>query len=284
MLPNDLGVLVVGHGTRKPSGQMQLMQMVQQMRQLQPQWVIEPSFLELAQPNIAQAIETLSGRQIRRIIVVPILLFTAAHAKSDIPEAVEACANEYRIQVVAQTPSLGTTPEVIALSNQRYQEMTLGVLQGGCPVNHCGYGQTDKCAESCPLIGKSCERVALAMVGRGTSDPEAIAHMRLFTKLASEERNVQWVSTGFFAGGEPTVEQLLDQAAAASVDGQACDAVILQPHLLFEGELMDQLRSKVKQYRNEYLDREWILARCLGADRALAEVFINFVKAAVANI
>ena len=33
MLANDLGVLVVGHGTRKPSGQAQLLQLVEHMRQ-----------------------------------------------------------------------------------------------------------------------------------------------------------------------------------------------------------------------------------------------------------
>ncbi|MFM7930594.1 MAG: sirohydrochlorin chelatase, partial [Pirellula sp.] len=83
MLPNDVGVLVVGHGTRKPHGQAQLIELVEHMREIEPTWTIEPSFLELAEPTIAQSVAALHDRQIKRIIVVPILLFTAAHAKSD---------------------------------------------------------------------------------------------------------------------------------------------------------------------------------------------------------
>lgn len=281
MLPNDLGILVVGHGTRKPSGQKQLMQLVEQMRQIEPSWPIEPSFLELASPTIQQGIERLSGSGMRRIIVVPILLFTAAHAKSDIPDAVEACAKNFQISVVAQTPSLGTSPEVIALSNLRYQEIAHETTSAGCPEGHCGVGLPSACEAVCPLVGNRRERIALAMVGRGTSDPEALAHMGRFTQLANETRAISWVETGFFAGGKLSVDQLLDQAACAEVSGQACDTVVVQPHLLFEGELMDQLRAKIVNCNQKYSDRRWILARCLGADEALARVFVGFVRSAL---
>ncbi len=280
MLSNDVGVLVVGHGTRKPHGQAQLIQLVEHMREIEPTWIIEPSFLELAEPTIAQSVATLHDRQVKRIIVVPILLFTAAHAKSDIPDEVQACAREHGIEIVAQTPSLGTTLEVIKLSTYRFEEITSIATEAGCPLGHCGRGELKPCAQSCPIVGKSYKRIALAMVGRGTSDPEALLHMRRFTDLASAERRVSWVSTGFFAGGEPSVDTLLEQAAMASSQDQACDAVVVQPHLLFEGELMDQLRSKIQRCQAEYPDRDWILARCLGADRALAQVFVDFVRKA----
>ena len=180
MLPSDLAVLVVGHGTRKPSGQQQLKELVEQMRRIEPSWRMEASFLELAEPTIEQAIEGLAAQGFRRIVVVPILLFTAAHAKSDIPDAVTEVAAKCGITVVGQTPSLGTAQEVIALSNRRYSEITSQAQERGCPEGHCGYGYPQACAEVCPMRGKSPCRVALAMVGRGTSDPEALAHMRRF--------------------------------------------------------------------------------------------------------
>jgi sirohydrochlorin cobaltochelatase len=288
MLPNDLAVLVVGHGTRKPSGQQQLKELVEHMRRIEPSWRIEASFLELAEPTIEQAIEFLSSQQVRRILVVPILLFTAAHAKSDIPDAVAQYAAKHGVEVIGQTTSLGTTQEVIALSNRRYHEITSQAQQRGCPQGHCGYGHPQACAEVCPMIGKSHRRVALAMVGRGTSDPEALAHMRRVTELASQERSLAWVSTGFFAGGIPSVDELLAQAAAIpsselassalTTQTPACDTVVIQPHLLFEGELMDQLRARILRCRQESPDRQWILARCLGADDGLAGVFIEFIR------
>ena len=282
------------------------------MRRIEPSWRMEASFLELAEPTIEQAIEGLAGQGFRRIVVVPILLFTAAHAKSDIPDAVTEVAAKCGITVVGQTPSLGTAQEVIALSNRRYIEITSQAQERGCPEGHCGYGYPQACAEVCPVRGKSPCRVALAMVGRGTSDPEALAHMRRFTDLVAEQRSLAWVSTGFFAGGVPSVDELLAQAAAlrptdrtdrtdptdptdptdrtdrtdrtSSISSSefstnpTCDTVVIQPHLLFEGELMDQLRARVRRWRQESPDREWVLARCLGADEGLAGVFIEFIR------
>ena len=296
MLPSDLAVLVVGHGTRKPSGQQQLKELVEQMRRIEPSWRMEASFLELAEPTIEQAIEGLAAQGFRRIVVVPILLFTAAHAKSDIPDAVSEVAAKCGITVVGQTPSLGTAQEVIALSNRRYIEITSQAQERGCPEGHCGYGYPQACAEVCPVRGKSSYRVALAMVGRGTSDPEALAHMRRFTDLVAEQRSLAWVSTGFFAGGVPSVDELLAQAAALRPadpsdpisssefsTNPTCDTVVIQPHLLFEGELMDQLRARVQRCRQESPDRQWVLARCLGADEGLAGVFIEFIRSHTAQ-
>ena len=270
------------------------------MRRIEPSWRMEASFLELAEPTIEQAIEGLSAQGFRRILVVPILLFTAAHAKSDIPDAVSEFAAKHGITVVGQTPSLGTAREVIALSNRRYIEITSQAHERGCPEGHCGYGYPQACAEVCPMRGKSPRRVALAMVGRGTSDPEALAHMRRFTELAAEQRSLAWVSTGFFAGGVPSVDELLAQASAlrptdptdptSSISSSefstnaTCDTVVIQPHLLFEGELMDQLRARVRRWRQESPDREWVLARCLGADEALAGVFIEFIRSHISQL
>ena len=273
------------------------------MRRIEPSWRMEASFLELAEPTIEQAIEGLAAQGFRRIVVVPILLFTAAHAKSDIPDAVSEVAAKCGITVVGQTPSLGTAQEVIALSNRRYIEITSQAQERGCPEGHCGYGYPQACAEVCPVRGKSPYRVALAMVGRGTSDPEALAHMRRFTDLVAEQRSLAWVSTGFFAGGVPSVDELLAQAAAlrpadptdptdptSSISSSefstnpTCDTVVIQPHLLFDGELMDQLRARVQRWRQESPDRQWVLARCLGADEGLAGVFIEFIRSHISQL
>ena len=245
-LESHIAVLIVGHGTRRASGVAQFLNLVAQLQDHQPTWSIHAAFLELAEPTIEQAIQEISAAGLRRLIVVPVLLFSAGHAKSDIPDAVAACAQKYGIDVLGQTPSLGTHPEVIALSNIRFAEMTSSLATSGCPVGHCGAGLTlqassRNCASVCPLQGSRPLRIALAMVGRGTSDETALAHMREFTALASSSRQIAWVNTGFFAGGQPDVDTLLEQAAQATEDcghqlGKACDTVLIQPHLLFEGD------------------------------------------------
>ncbi len=49
--------------------------------------------------------------------------------------------------------------------------------------------------------------------------------------------------------------------------------IIVQPHLLFEGELTSQLREKIRVL-NEGSSRKWLLARTLGVDVELARVFV----------
>ncbi len=73
-------------------------------------------------------------------------------------------------------------------------------------------------------------------------------HMRRFTELrvAAGKRVLHWYETGFFAGGAPTVDQLLAEAQQSG-----CTQIVVQPHLLFEGELVLQLRRKVSELSSD---------------------------------
>jgi len=133
----ELGsVLVVGHGTRNPNGARQLLEIVGHMQAKEPYANIFGCFLELAEPTIEQAIEQLHNRGIKRILVVPVLLFTAAHALEDIPDAVALAAARFGIQVIGQTGSLGTHDSVVALSQPRTRKRLSGkrLRKGSVPI------------------------------------------------------------------------------------------------------------------------------------------------------
>lgn len=265
-----LSVLIVGHGTRNPSGAAQLRSLVAQVCEQAPGVRIAGCFLELAEPLIPESIAELAQRGTKQLIVVPVLLFTAGHAKTDIPDEVATACAPYGIEVVGQTSSLGTRQSVLELSRDRFQEVldakckrcTVGV----CPVSDCRF-------KMCDTLGTDLGRVGLAMIGRGTSDAEALDHMRQFTELRVGLTPVHWGGTGFFAGGTPRVDALLEESA--TVD---CDTVVVQPHLLFEGELMDQLRGKVLEMRSKYPNKKWFITRTLGADPKLASVFVGMIQ------
>ena len=264
-------ILVVGHGTRNPSGQRQLLDLVAQMQHKAPAIKIVGCFLELAEPSIDSAVEQLYEQGVRELLIVPVLLFTAAHALHDIPDAVSLAAARFGIRILGQTGALGTHPAVLGLSRTRSCEVT--ALQSGesCPAGACARVQ---CASGkCEGKSTSHGRIGLAMAGRGTSDLAAIAHMRKFTELAVGQLSVVCHQTGFFAGANPDVDGLLEQASTWD-----CDTVLVQPHLLFEGELIEKLRSKVLQCQMRFPNRNWLIARTLGADPRLADVFLELAS------
>jgi len=270
------GLLVVGHGTRNPAGSQQLIELVDQMRAKAPEAKIFGCFLELAEPSIERAISQLHLEGVTQILIVPVLLFTAGHALQDIPEAVQAAANKLGVEIVGQTTSLGTHPSVLSLSAARYREVTALMLGAGCPNGACARVRCE--SGRCEGLGIQMGRIGLAMVGRGTSDEKALAHMRQLTASHVGQVNAIHYQTGFFAGGKPNVDGLLDEAACWD-----CDTVIVQPHLLFEGELIEQLRAKVMDRRVSHPDRQWFVARTLGADPKLASVFLDLAAEFLAS-
>jgi sirohydrochlorin cobaltochelatase len=288
---NKIGVLVVGHGTRNPDGTRQLIRLTEEIRSRLPDVSVEASFLELCEPDILQGLSKLKEQGCSELFVVPILLFTAAHAQEDIPDAVAEGCTELGLRVLGQTVSLSTHPMVIALSRLRFEQVVTPRLN--CEVGHCSWGSdpNKRCTleggrEDCCRLGawheslrlagdgekKGAMRTGLAMVGRGTSDPVARGHMHELTRNRVESTPVSWYQTGFFAGGEVDVDQLLEEAALAD-----CGVVVVQPHLLFEGELMNKLRDKVAVMRTRFPGKTWWLAGCLGADPSLADVFVGLL-------
>lgn len=272
MFASDTALLVVGHGTRKAAGADQLRQLVETMRGLASDVPIFESFLELAKPTIDEALERIHGSDLRRIKVVPVLLFEAGHAKSDIPDAVSASASRLGIEVVGQSPPLGIHRFAVELSRARYDEIAVRGFSSGCPEFHCA--RAGVCSASCKLLRNQLGKIGLAMVGRGASDPEALAQMRSLTEiLCAGRHDIAWRETGFFTGGQPNVDALFDLAASS-----ACDTILVQPHLLFEGELMDQLRTKFRQRMERHAPQRWLLTRALGADPGLANVFLEMAR------
>lgn len=297
LIERKVGVLVVGHGTRNPNGTGQLIQLTSEIRARLPGVAVEASFLELSEPNIGSGLSQLRRQGCTEIVAVPILLFSAAHAQDDIPQAVAMGCQELGLGVLGQSEPLGTHPRVVELSRLRFEQVVAPRIY--CEPGHCCWGsdpsqrcfttadrktrcrlgdwhesnRTNRVTNGLSCVGVANSRIGLAMVGRGTSDPIARGRMRELTRLRVETSPVAWHQTGFFAGGEISVDQLLDDAARAD-----CDTVVVQPHLLFEGELMNQLRCKVLAMRERFPDKSWWLAGCLGADPSLADVFVGLLQ------
>ena len=155
------GVLLVGHGTRSELGRQQCQALAAEVAAgLESRlFVCELAYLEMASPTIEEAVASLLRQQIERLVVVPLLLFAAGHAKEDIPAAVRsAFAALGKLDVpLVQTEPLGLQEPVIELAAKRF-----------CEAVDPQIAPQDAC---------------LLLIGRGSRDEEATADMRRFGEL-----------------------------------------------------------------------------------------------------
>jgi sirohydrochlorin cobaltochelatase len=240
-----LGWLVVGHGTRDVAGQAEFREVVRQLaeRSTVP---VASGFLELAEPTIAQGLGELADRGVRRVLVVPLLLFTAGHAKEDVPVEVAQSAAALGIQVVGQSAALELHPQLLELSRLRFRE-AIGSLEGTADTR-------------------------LLIVGRGGSDAAALEAMRTYTAELAASLGVLG-QTAFAALARPTVEEaVIEIAAVGSV------RVVVQPHLLFRGEVLASIDQQVAAARLVHPNIQWLLASHLGPDPLLIEAILSRIE------
>jgi sirohydrochlorin cobaltochelatase len=275
------GVVVVGHGTADPVGAEETRQIAALVAGMLPNVPVELGFLEVIGPSIGEALERLAARGCTEVVAAPLLLFTAGHARRDVPEAVREGAMRAGL-VVRQADALGCHPDIVALTQQRRREALA------------------------PLAPVPEENTVLLMIGRGSSDPTAHRQLHDFAVASCQDQNQDKhqeqdklnvpaessrpcrsrIELGFVAAARPTLDEAIVNAAggvgAGSSDGNGVSVrrVVVQPHLLFRGHVEEQVNAAVDRGRREHPGIEWVQVQRLGADRLVAQTLID--RAAVA--
>jgi sirohydrochlorin ferrochelatase len=80
----DFGILIVGHGSRESQANQEFTDFVNAYKTLNPHLDIRLAYTELAQPDTRTALLAFAPVR-KKIIIVPLFLFTSGHVKNDIP-------------------------------------------------------------------------------------------------------------------------------------------------------------------------------------------------------
>ena len=88
-----LGLLVVGHGSRREEANETLRQVAALVAARGGFHAVRPAFLELLSPTIAEGYAELVAAGCERIVVHPYFLFPGNHSTHDIPAALAACTD-----------------------------------------------------------------------------------------------------------------------------------------------------------------------------------------------
>ncbi len=246
-------LLIVGHGTRDRTGIAEFWQLIERIRIAAAPHPVVGSFLELAEPSIEVGLRQLLEQQIQQITVVPLLLFSAGHAKRDIPDAVEAALERWSTELhgisrptVQFTPAFESNPHLLRLSTRRFDEAV---------------ARHEPVARS---------QILLLIVSRGSSDRSATAAVRHFTAQRAEQSPVARAEVCFVAVERPN---LSEGFAAAAIAGFR--RVVVQPHLLFSGLVLNEIRAVVELARGEFPQIEWLLTEHLGAEDEIVQAVVE---------
>ncbi len=240
------GLLLVGHGTRDAHGLNEARTLARLTAKRLPGVAVQLCFLELAEPDISAGVARLVDQGVRRLTVMPLLLFSAGHAKRDIPRQVEMAANHHPQLHVEMAGHLGLHPRVLELSALRHRQ----TVSGAPPV-----------AEQDTL---------LLLVGRGSRDDESRDEMTQFAALRRKEHESAVAPVCFVAMSRPLLPEGLAEAANSGKQ-----RIVVQSHLLFAGELVRRVSRHVNDAAQRHGGLQWLVTQHLGAHELLADAIVD---------
>ncbi|MBM9460057.1 sirohydrochlorin chelatase [Nocardioides sp. zg-536] len=112
-------LIALAHGSRDPRSAATITALVDEAKRLRPDLRIERAFLDLAKPSFHTVVDRLVKAGYEEIVVVPLLLVEAFHARVDVPAAIaEATARHEGLKIRA-TEVLGLEPRFLEVLDER---------------------------------------------------------------------------------------------------------------------------------------------------------------------
>ncbi len=206
------GLLLVGHGSRCMISAAQMHQIGYQVAEAFPDVIVEVGFLEMTDPPAGQVLDEMVSRGCRRVVVLPLMLLGASHAKSDVPAIVlEARLRHPDIDILFGSP-LGVLPEMVEIGANNLRDA------GGAGL---------------PLV----------VIARGTSDPDANAEATKAARMLAE-----WVDSGFLEVGFTGMTWPRTPEALDAVHRLGHERVALFFWFLCNGKLIERARQEIEEF------------------------------------
>jgi len=119
-----LGLLLIGHGSRRSEANTMLAAVADAVRQRLDWHAVEAAYLELARPTIAEGFKILVREGCTRIVVHPYFLYPGNHTFADIPRELERLAAEHPEIHWSITEPLNFDPRIVDVVIDRVRAAT----------------------------------------------------------------------------------------------------------------------------------------------------------------
>jgi sirohydrochlorin ferrochelatase len=227
-------LVAVAHGSRDPRSAATITSLVSVVRALRPGLDARVSFLDLSAPRLGDVLAGLRGE----VVVVPLLLGRAYHAKVDVPALVhEACQRSPRLSVTV-SDVLGPDPRLESAALRR-------LTAAGATFND-------------PSLG-------VILAGAGSSDARANAAVSGIAQRWGRQAGWAGAVEAFAAAAKPDVP-----AAVAALRARGASRIAVASWFLAPGLLPDRIYAAARE-----LDPGAIIAEPLGPDPDVAELILH---------
>jgi len=104
------GFIIFAHGSSVESANAAVRRLSAEFAALQGTLLVEAAFLEMAQPELAGAVEALAGRGATEICVLPYFLTLGIHLQRDLPKLVAEAGAKHSSIAIRVAPPLDGHP------------------------------------------------------------------------------------------------------------------------------------------------------------------------------
>ena len=209
--PSSPALLVVAHGSRDPRHAATVHALVTRVRALRPRLTVRTAFLDFDPPSVPGALEGLAADGAGAVVVQPLLLNRAFHAKVDLPAVLRRAPARLTVR---QAEVLGPAPLLTAALERRLAEAGLA------PGDRASTG--------------------VVLAAAGSTDPEAVA---VTTDLARQWQRTGWraVLPAFASAAAPRTTVSGTAEAVRQLRAEGVRRVAVARYVLAPGLLPDRI-------------------------------------------
>lgn len=126
---NDVGILVLGHGSSLPYNQ-ELVESLAKMISKSHSGPVRTAYLNMNQPDIPAGLRSFEGTRVKRIVALPLFLAHGVHTREDIPRELGVDLQKRKgvmkmdgqdVEIICAEP-LGVDECIAALASRRAEE------------------------------------------------------------------------------------------------------------------------------------------------------------------
>jgi sirohydrochlorin ferrochelatase len=231
-------LVAVAHGSRDPRSAATVAELLDVVRARRPESDVRAAFLDLSTPHLIDVLAAVHDEGHREVIVTPLLLGRAFHARVDLPTLIDQAHAMFPRLSVTVTDVLGPDARLEAAALRRLSE--IGVVPGN------------------PDVG---------VVFAATGSSHAPANARLHEVADRWARTMGWsgVRTAFASAVEPGVP-----AAVAALRARGARQVVVASWFLAPGLLPDRVIAQATA-----ADPEVLVADPLGPAVEVADLVLD---------